>query len=91
MQENVKAISRRLETANEKFLAATVISQPEVRDEEGLPLTEIREELDEDGNVTCMLLQLKSPMKIDQYLQLVLQSCRGTPLLKCLKFYVKRE
>ncbi|MCJ1354811.1 MAG: hypothetical protein MMC33_004801 [Icmadophila ericetorum] len=52
VQENVKAISRRLETANEKFLAATVISQPEVRDEEGLPLTEIREELDEDGNVT---------------------------------------
>lgn len=53
MQENVKTISRRLEAANEKFLAATVISQPEVRNEEGLPLTEIREELDEDGNVIC--------------------------------------
>lgn len=53
MQENVKAIGRRLESANEKLLTANVVSQPEVRNEEGLPITEISEELDDDGNIIC--------------------------------------
>ncbi|KAL9035010.1 MAG: hypothetical protein Q9214_006784, partial [Letrouitia sp. 1 TL-2023] len=30
-----------------------VLSQSELQDEEGLPLMEIQEELDEDGNITC--------------------------------------
>ncbi|KAL9116483.1 MAG: hypothetical protein Q9187_006992 [Circinaria calcarea] len=51
VQENVKAMARRLESANEKLLTANVVSQPEVRNEEGLPITEISEELDDDGNM----------------------------------------
>jgi unconventional prefoldin RPB5 interactor 1 len=51
VSQNVKTLEKQLETAENKLAAATVISNPDVRNEEGLPLTEIIEELDEDGNV----------------------------------------
>ena len=54
MQENVKAIERQLNLADEMLIAATVLFEPEVRIEKGLPLIEILEELDDDGNVLCM-------------------------------------
>lgn len=54
MQQNVSSLEKQLDAAQNKLDAATVISQPDVRNEEGLPLTEIYEELDEDGNVICM-------------------------------------
>lgn len=44
-----------LQAAEEKYAASQVLSQPEVRNEEGLPFTEILEQLDEDGNVICTL------------------------------------
>ena len=34
--------------------AATVAISQEVRNDEGLPLIEIREDLDDEGNVVCM-------------------------------------
>lgn len=40
-------------------MASTVISRPDVHNEGGLPLTEIREELDEVGNVICMYAMQK--------------------------------
>ena len=43
-----------LAPAEKKHAASQVILQPEVRNEEGLPVTEIIEELDADGNVICM-------------------------------------
>lgn len=52
VQQNIRTISSLLNTAQEKYAAAQVLSQPEVRNEEGLPLTEIHEELDEEGNTT---------------------------------------
>jgi unconventional prefoldin RPB5 interactor 1 len=51
VSQNVKTLEKQLETAENKLAAATVISNPDVRNEEGLPMTEIIEELDEDGNV----------------------------------------
>ena len=54
VQENVKAAQKRHCTAEEKLAAFNVVILPEGRDEDGLPLTEIREELDEEGNVLCM-------------------------------------
>jgi len=51
VSQNVKTLEKQLETAENKLAAATVISNPDVRNEEGLPITEIIEELDEDGNV----------------------------------------
>jgi unconventional prefoldin RPB5 interactor 1 len=51
VSRNVKALEQQLEAAENKLAQATIISTPEVRNEEGLPLTEIIEELDEEGNV----------------------------------------
>lgn len=51
VEQNVRTIQKQIETAENKMAAATIISTPEVRNEDGLPLTEIMEELDEDGNI----------------------------------------
>lgn len=40
--------------AQKKVVASQLLSQPDVQNEEGLPLREIREELDHDGNVICI-------------------------------------
>ena len=53
VQENVKVVKKRLQVAEEKVSAVDIVINPEARDEEGLPLTEITEELDDDGNVLC--------------------------------------
>ena len=53
MQQIIKTTSSRLNTAQAKYAATQVLSEPEVRNEEGLPLKEIHEELDEEGNVIC--------------------------------------
>jgi unconventional prefoldin RPB5 interactor 1 len=49
--QNVQSVQKQLQAAEHKLAAATVISTLDVRNEEGLPLMEIVEELDEDGNV----------------------------------------
>ena len=59
VQENVKLASRQLDLAEQKLAASEIVSRPDVRDVEGLPLTEIREELDEEGNVICVSLCLQ--------------------------------
>jgi unconventional prefoldin RPB5 interactor 1 len=50
VEQNVRTIEKQIETGENRLAAATVISTPDVRNEEGLPLTEIIEELDEEGN-----------------------------------------
>ena len=54
MHENVQTVEKRLNIAEEKLAAVNVVIQPDARNEDGLPVTEIREELDEEGNVLCM-------------------------------------
>ena len=51
VEQNVKTIEKQIGAAEKKLAAATVISTPDVRNDEGLPLTEIVEELDEEGNI----------------------------------------
>ncbi|KAL9127424.1 MAG: hypothetical protein Q9217_003693 [Psora testacea] len=51
VQQNIKTLTSLLSTAEEKLAASSVVVQPEVHDEKGLPVTEIHEELDEEGNV----------------------------------------
>ncbi|MCJ1377346.1 hypothetical protein MMC17_000441 [Xylographa soralifera] len=51
VQDNVKTLIKQLTIAEDKLEAIDVSIHPEARSEEGLPLTEITEELDEDGNV----------------------------------------
>ncbi|MCJ1393961.1 hypothetical protein MMC18_006838 [Xylographa bjoerkii] len=51
VQDNVKILTKQLEATEDRLSAIEVVIHPEARSEEGLPLTEIIEELDEDGNV----------------------------------------
>ena len=68
VQKNINIIGVSLRNAEKKAATSLVLSQPEVRNEDGLPLAEIREELDEEGNVICTcrmihmhLIQTKDP------------------------------
>ena len=56
VQQNISSISSLIKSADEKYAAAQVLTELEQRNEEGLPLAEILEELDEYGNVICMPL-----------------------------------
>jgi unconventional prefoldin RPB5 interactor 1 len=51
VEQNVRTIEKQIETGENRLATATVISTPDVRNEEGPPLTEIIEELDEEGNI----------------------------------------
>ena len=53
VQRNIKTVKSQTVLAEEELNTLLVIRQPEVHNE-GLPLTEIREELDEEGNVICI-------------------------------------
>ncbi|KAK2063223.1 hypothetical protein LY76DRAFT_535422 [Colletotrichum caudatum] len=57
VSKNIETLEKQLESAKQKHAAATVVSNPDVRDEDGLPITEIIEELDEEGNVVASRLQ----------------------------------
>ncbi|KAI9171689.1 hypothetical protein HJFPF1_01177 [Paramyrothecium foliicola] len=48
---NIETLSKQLEAVENKYAAATVISQPDATDDDGQPITDIVEELDEDDNV----------------------------------------
>lgn len=54
--KNIESLQKQLETAENKYAAATVISQPDATDEDGQPMTEIVEELDDEDNVVSYRL-----------------------------------
>ncbi|CAH0056576.1 unnamed protein product [Clonostachys solani] len=54
--KNIETLQKQLQAAENKYAAASIISQPDARDEEGQPITEILEELDEDDNVISFKL-----------------------------------
>jgi unconventional prefoldin RPB5 interactor 1 len=51
VHQNVQTVEKQLGTAEEKLKSLLVVQRPEMTDEDGLPLTEIVEELDEEGEV----------------------------------------
>ncbi|PNH46674.1 hypothetical protein VD0004_g1508 [Verticillium dahliae] len=55
--KNLETLEKQLEIAEEKYAAASIITDPDMRDEEGLPMSEIIEELDEDGAVISSRVQ----------------------------------
>ncbi|CAD6448281.1 760a5753-8c15-4431-84ea-ecf2d402df03 [Sclerotinia trifoliorum] len=63
VQQNINTIKKQIETAEEKLAKATIISTPDVRNEEGLPVTEIIEELDDEGNVISSRLSTPGDVK----------------------------
>ncbi|KAK1254919.1 hypothetical protein MKX08_008914 [Trichoderma sp. CBMAI-0020] len=56
VSKNIETLQKQLGTAENKHAAATVISQPDATDEEGQPILDIVEELDDDDNVVSFRL-----------------------------------
>ncbi|UKZ65224.1 uncharacterized protein TrAtP1_006419 [Trichoderma atroviride] len=56
VSKNIETLQKQLETAENKHAAATVISQPDATDEQGQPILDIVEELDDDDNVVSFRL-----------------------------------
>ncbi|KAL7939518.1 Prefoldin subunit domain-containing protein [Trichoderma chlorosporum] len=56
VSKNIETLQKQLETAENKYAAATVVSQPDATDEDGQPILDIVEELDEDDNVISFRL-----------------------------------
>ena len=69
VQENVRALTKQLEAAEDRLAAVDIVTHPEARYEESLPLTEITEELDEDGNVICQWLDKSALSHVTNYSQ----------------------
>lgn len=56
--KNIQTLQKQLETAENKLAAANVVSNPDAAtDDDGLPITEIMEELDDDDNVVSYSLR----------------------------------
>ncbi|KAK5992717.1 hypothetical protein PT974_06132 [Cladobotryum mycophilum] len=49
--KNIENLQKQVETAENKHAAATIVSQPDATDEDGQPITDIVEQLDDDDNV----------------------------------------
>ncbi|RYP26942.1 hypothetical protein DL767_007864 [Monosporascus sp. MG133] len=63
--KNVQTLEKQLETARNKLAAASVVGNPDAAtDDDGLPITEIVEELDDDDNVVSY--SLRTPGGKDQ-------------------------
>jgi unconventional prefoldin RPB5 interactor 1 len=51
VQQNITTLEKQLRAAEKKLAGADILLQPDVENEEGLPLMDIQEELDDEGNV----------------------------------------
>lgn len=56
VSKSVETLQKQLEAVEHKHAAASIISQPDIQDDEGRPITEIVEELDSDDNVVSYRL-----------------------------------
>ncbi|KAI3319669.1 hypothetical protein HD806DRAFT_257772 [Xylariaceae sp. AK1471] len=57
VSKNVSTLAKQLDIAENKLATARVVSNPDAIDEDGLPITEISEELDDDDNVISYSLR----------------------------------
>ncbi|KAI1771990.1 Prefoldin subunit-domain-containing protein [Hypoxylon cercidicola] len=55
--KNIETLTKQLEEVENKLAAVMVVANPDATDEEGLPITEIMEELDDDDNVISYTLR----------------------------------
>ncbi|KAH7320037.1 Prefoldin subunit-domain-containing protein [Stachybotrys elegans] len=54
--KNIETLQKQIEAAENKLAAATVVSQPDATHEDGAPITDIIETLDDDDNVVSYTL-----------------------------------
>ncbi|KAI2469531.1 Prefoldin subunit-domain-containing protein [Annulohypoxylon bovei var. microspora] len=57
VSKNVDTLNKQLDEAKNKLAAVSVVANPDATDEEGLPITEIMEELDDNDNVISYSLR----------------------------------
>ncbi|KAF2269624.1 hypothetical protein CC78DRAFT_528826 [Lojkania enalia] len=57
VQQNISTVEKQLENAEKKLAGASVLLEPDMENEEGLPLMDIQEELDEEGNIISSSVQ----------------------------------
>ncbi|KAI1334203.1 hypothetical protein F5Y15DRAFT_296158 [Xylariaceae sp. FL0016] len=57
VSKNIDTLAKQLDAAENKLAATRVVSNPDATDEDGLPITEIMEELDDDDNVLSYKLR----------------------------------
>lgn len=55
VQENVTKVGKQIEHGEIRLASLLVIAAPDLTDEDGLPIMDIREELDEEDNVVGQL------------------------------------
>ncbi|KAF2794176.1 hypothetical protein K505DRAFT_324950 [Melanomma pulvis-pyrius CBS 109.77] len=51
VQQNITTIQKQLDSAEKKLSGVSMLLEPDMENEEGLPLVDLQEELDEKGNV----------------------------------------
>ncbi|KAH8153616.1 uncharacterized protein LAJ45_02429 [Morchella importuna] len=61
VQENVTKVEKQLEKGETKLASLLVVAGPDLVNEEGLPIMDIREELDEDDNVITATINGNDP------------------------------
>ena len=54
--DNINKVEKQIEKGDEKLAGLLVVQSPDVLAEDGDPIIEIREELDENGNIICKCL-----------------------------------
>ncbi|KAI1464295.1 Prefoldin subunit-domain-containing protein [Daldinia caldariorum] len=57
VSKNIDTLGKQREDAENRLAAVTIVANPDATDEEGLPITEIFEELDDDDNVVSYSLR----------------------------------
>ncbi|OTB17475.1 hypothetical protein K445DRAFT_316092 [Daldinia sp. EC12] len=57
VSKNIDTLSKQHEEAGNRLAAVTIVANPDATDEDGLPITEIMEELDDDDNVVSYSLR----------------------------------
>jgi unconventional prefoldin RPB5 interactor 1 len=61
VDENIKKVQKQVDAMEEKIAQIYVVSEPDVKNEEGLSVMDIQEELDEEGNIMNAWVNGKDP------------------------------
>ncbi|PWW73055.1 hypothetical protein C7212DRAFT_285436 [Tuber magnatum] len=64
VQENVDKAQKQIYQGENKLVSLLVVSEPDLKAEDGLPIVEIREELDGDGNITNITINGADPSSV---------------------------
>ncbi|RPA97371.1 hypothetical protein L873DRAFT_1691182 [Choiromyces venosus 120613-1] len=61
VRENVDKVQKQIDQGETKLVSLLVVSEPDLKTEDGLPIMDIHEELDEDGNIISTTINGADP------------------------------